>query len=208
MFMTDTPLQEPDEPVQEKKMQDVLSIKLSLYALLAIAAQPNHCFENAWRTFLSSPKHFKQGRCVEGWIVFDLEREVVLNEHGWCELQDGTIVDPSILFLVDPDQPVYYFPGVTRDWQEMQTLVQGQCIFPYVRFDGKHGADGLGHPRYKAAHEAALRKVDHLAHAQTPAKTKTLLTAQDGSQGAEGIGLTFHLHIVSLDRREGDPTDA
>lgn len=206
--MTDTPLHKPDEPVQEKKMQDFLSLKLSVRALLQIAARPNHCFDNAWQTFLSSPEAFRHGRFVEGWIIFDLEHEVVLNEHGWCELQDGTIVDPSILFLVDSDQPVYYFPGVTRDWQEVQRLVQEQHTFPYVRFDGKHGKDGLGHPIYKAAREAALRKVDQLAHTCTPAKTTTLLTAQDGAEDAEGIGITLHIFVDSPDQREGNIPDA
>src|SRR5712691_4016721 len=101
-MMTDTPQKHHQEGA-EKKMQDVLAITLSRLAMLKIGAVPNRCFDNAWRTFFSLPEAVFEGRqFVEGWIVFDLEAEVVLNEHGWCELSDGTIVDPSLLLLVEP----------------------------------------------------------------------------------------------------------
>lgn len=206
--MTDSS-QEHTQPVVEKKMQDFLVVSYSLQALQRIHAVPNCCFDNAWKTFRSFPDTFRHGRFVEGWIVFDMEHEVVLNEHGWCELADGRIVDPSILLLVDPEQPVYYFLGVTRSWEDIEALLREDegkdILLPHVRFDGKYGADGLGHPSYRAAHEAARHKVLQLAQAADPPKQPVFFTAQEMLDEPGGMDLHVAIYVVPPDQPKEDP---
>jgi hypothetical protein len=202
--MADTS-QESFQVEQEKKMQDFLAMELSLQAIVKTAALPNHCFDNAWRTFFTFPEVFTDGWLVEGWLVFDLEDEVILTEHGWTELRGGAIVDPSILLLVEFDQPVYYFPGVRRGWEEMLVLTREQKALPYVRFDGEHGADGLGHPAYKAAHDAARQKVLQLAHMTTPPKKMTHLALQDYEPDVwEEVLVSTQFVILSSEQHKGD----
>jgi hypothetical protein len=162
----------------EKSSRDSLLVALSRQVAAAIQARPFHCAANAWRALVTFPERFRQGgRLVEGWYVIEEGRRVTLNEHVWCELADGQIVDPSVLLLVSETTPVYYFPGLNRDYAETEAL-EGQ-LFPHVRFDGLHGDDGLGHPGYRAAREAARRKVYELALATTPPKAMQFLTARD-----------------------------
>ena len=161
-----------------KPLRPFLDIPSSLVLGAAVGARPNQCYVNAWRVLIEFPERFEHdGRFVEGWFVIEQEDEVIVNEHGWCEQADGTIIDPSILLLVPSDQPVFYFPGVVRSWQETEAL-EGEW-FPQVRFDGVSGPDGLGHPAYKAAYDAAHVKARTLANATTPPKKLVVLQAQD-----------------------------
>ena len=160
----------------ETSLRDALLVDLSRQIAMAIDAQPNHCAANAWRALITFPDLFQaNGRLVEGWFVIETADRVVMNEHVWCEL-GGQIVDPSVLFLVSDATPVWYFSGLTRSWEETEAL-EGE-LFPHVRFEG-YGKDGLGHPGYKAAREAARCKVLTQALAQQPPKAMQFLTAQD-----------------------------
>jgi hypothetical protein len=202
--MTDTfsHSQEPQHPVQEKRKQDYLAETFSLKAAITIGADPNTCFDNTWRMFIRYfPGIFKtHGTFIEGWWVIDLPDLVVLNEHGWAELSDGTIVDPTVVLLLDPDIPVYYFPGVARNWQEVDTIVREEQWFPYVRF-GAYGEDGLGHPAYKAAHDAALQKLLSLANATHPPKQIQRLSAQDPDD-QKGVESVLHILLIASDEDE------
>lgn len=161
----------------EKTLHDDLLIGLSRRLATAINAQPFHCAINAWRALIAFPDLFRDGgRLVEGWFVIETAQCVVMNEHLWCELADGHIVDPSILLLVPETTPVFYFPGLRREYAETEAL-EGE-LFPHVRFEG-YGDDGLGHAGYNAAREAARRKVYALATRVRPPKGMQFLTAQD-----------------------------
>lgn len=162
----------------EKTLHDAMLIGLSRFLAAAIDAQPFQCSRNAWRTLVEFPELFRVGgRLVEGWFVIEESERITINEHVWCELATGQIVDPSVLLLVPATTPVFYFPGVARDYAETEAL-EGE-LFPHVRFDGRHGEDGLGHPGYKAARQAALRKVYARAFTQQPPKAMQFLTAGD-----------------------------
>ena len=202
-------------PGHEKRSQDFLEYSLSLALALAIDAHPHQCFDNAWRMFLRiKPNIFSpNGRFIEGWYVVDLPDRVVMNEHGWCELPNGTILDPTVVRLLPPDCPVYYFPGVARGWKEVKALVEGEHMFPYVR-SGQYGADGLRHPDYKAAYDAARHKMSELATATTPPKQQDELRAQDLTdeqmQELEAQNGVSSVHIIVLTpypRPKADGTD-
>lgn len=186
----------------EKTLRDSLLVDLSRQMAAAIGAQPNQCAMNAWRTLIAFPNQFQAGgRLVEGWFVIETDQSVVLNEHVWCETAEGRIVDPSVLLLVPETTPVFYFAGLARTWAEAEAL-EG-AWFPHVRFDGVHGADGLGHPGYRAAREAARRKVFALALRRQPPKQMQFLTAQDLE---EERALPCEQETLPL-LIEGDPLD-
>lgn len=202
--MTDTFSHEQSPFVQEKRKHDFLAFARSLSLALAIGAEPNTCFDNVLRMFKDFPEIVAEGRMVEGWYVVDLDDEVVVNEHGWCELADGRIIDPTVVLLLSPSQPVYYFPGVQRSWQEVHDLVQKDDVFfPYVRCEGTYGEDGLQHPVYRAAHEAARQKAFSLARGTQPPKVITFLSAQDLADDQRDPGGSLHIFIVSGDQNEG-----
>ncbi len=208
--MTDTfsSPQKPDHPVQEKRKQDSLAEAFSLKVAITIGADPNTCFDNTWRMFIRYfPEVFKaHGTFIEGWWVIDLPDQVVMNEHGWAELADGTIVDPTVVLLLDPETPVYYFAGVARRWQEVDTIVRAEQWFPYVRF-GAYGEDGLGHPAYKAAYDAARQKLLSLAQATQPPKQILCLSAQDSVDPGMGES-ELHILIITLDENLKKPSKA
>ncbi|HEX7733979.1 MAG TPA: hypothetical protein VF458_03925 [Ktedonobacteraceae bacterium] len=162
---------------QEQALAACLDLHLSLILAGEISARPNHCYLNAWRAFIHRPDLFHDAWFVEGWFVVALENQVSVNEHGWIARPDGRIIDPSVLLILTPDTPVFYFPGVIRTWKEAEAL-EGE-LFPQVRFDGIHGEDGLGHAAYRAARDAARRKAYVLAYAHTPPAVLHFLRSQN-----------------------------
>ncbi len=154
---------------EEQTLQEHVLIPLSRKVAAALKARTNHCALNAWQALIELPALFRQGgHLVEGWFVIEEASQVALVEHVWCELANGLIVDPSVVLLVSESTPVFYFAGLRRTYAETEAL-EGE-LFPHVRFDGEHRADGLGHPGYKAAWRAARRKTYALALARKPPK--------------------------------------
>jgi hypothetical protein len=189
----------PPTPGQEQTLGACLDLPLSYTLARQIRARPNHCFANAWRALIERPDLFENAWFIEGWFVIEMDGQVTMNEHGWVARPDGSIVDPSVLLIVPVGTPVFYFPGVARTWQETEAL-EGQ-ILPHVCFDGRHGPDGLGHPDYHAAREAARRKVYALALAHTPCLPMRFWRAMDldgkGRHSAETQSITRRLEQVS-----------
>jgi hypothetical protein len=127
-------------------------------------AKWGHCYENSYPVFFAFPKLFyPDGRFIEGWIVFEDRNNVILMEHGWL-VSGRTIIDPTIVLGTDPTQIIHYYPGVVRSWEELDGL--DNEMFPYVRFSG-YGEDGMGHPDYKTASEAAMLKAREIIAASS-----------------------------------------
>lgn len=187
--------------VQEKCRQDDLDSDTSLVLAEIIDAQPNTCFDNVLDMLKLFPQISAYGWFVEGWYVVDLADEVVVNEHGWYELPNGRILDPTVEILVPSGRPVYYFTGVKRSWKQVRAILRkkGDIWFPYVRAVGTYGNDGLKHPTYKAAHDAALQKVYSLASTTHPPKKMTFLTAQDLLSMQEHTGISVQILIISAE---------
>ncbi|GHP00642.1 hypothetical protein KSF_106890 [Reticulibacter mediterranei] len=128
---------------------------LSFLIAVQFGAVWGHCYENTYPLVFALPALFDpHGLFVEGWMVFEDADRVVLMEHGWL-MSGEQIVDPTIVLAVEIGQPVYYFPGVFRARAELEALENE--FFPHVRFS-EYGADGMGHPGYRAAYEAAHHK--------------------------------------------------
>ena len=207
-----TPLSEPLPPTsgQEQSLHACLDLPVSLLLAREIRAQPNQCYANTWRAFVHRPDLFHNAWFIEGWFVVAIEDQIALNEHSWISMPGSGIVDPSVLLIVPPGTPVFYFPGVARTWDETVAL-EGE-LFPQVCFDGQHGDDGLRHAGYHAAREAARRKVYALALEQTPPATMRFLHAQEMEATAPPpvfMGMTGDAETVSrieqVGNRDGDP---
>lgn len=146
----------------------VLDYGNSLLYALRTGAEWGHCYENIYPVFFAFPQVFyPHGQFIEGWIVFEDQSKVILMEHGWL-LSGKRIIDPTVVLATDPDQVIHYYPGVLRSWEETDALENE--LFPYVRMSS-YGEDGMGHPGYKAAYEAAVQQ----ARARVSASGKELL---------------------------------
>ena len=136
--------------------QDTLPYDLehSFLAAYHIQAQPYRCWRNAALAVHLLPEVFADGgRYVEGWIVLPRQHHLAIIEHGWCQLADGTIVDPSILLVEQPSQPIFYFAGLTLTPEQVQEQWPG-AVLPLV-CHSKYGRDGMQHPGYRHAYEQA-----------------------------------------------------
>lgn len=208
--MNDSCSEDSQQGAKGKCRQDDLVVDLSLLFARAMRANPHTCFSNVIDMMLHYlPETLSTaGKLVEGWYVVDLEDEVVINEHGWYALPDGQILDPTVVILVPPEQPVYYFPGVERTYKEVKTILQQkEAWFPYVRCVGTYGDDGLGHSDYAAAYEAARQKALALAHACKPPKRMTFLTAQDLERPQEDRRIHVHLLIIPPEQSAEEQND-
>lgn len=133
----------------------VLDYGRSMLYGMQTGAQWGHCYENIYPVFFAFPAVFyPHGHFIEGWIVFEDQRNIILMEHGWL-VSGEFIIDPTIVLGTNPTQTIRYYPGVTRSWEELDALENE--MFPHVRFSD-YGEDGMGHPGYKAAYDAALEK--------------------------------------------------
>lgn len=131
----------------------------SMLFAMQTSAQWGHCYVNSYPVFFAFPKLFyPDGRFIEGWIVFEDRSNVILMEHGWL-VSERTIIDPTIVLATDPTQTIHYYPGVVRSWEELEGLENE--MFPYVRFSN-YGEDGMEHPDYKMAYEAAAQKAHEI----------------------------------------------
>jgi hypothetical protein len=180
--------------VREQTIEDWRMCALSLRVAVVVEAQPNGCYLNAWLAVLSLPDLFSKGHLIEGWMVLETESTVEVIEHGWCELADGRIIDPSLPFLIPTGEHISYFAGVRHRQEEVRAL-EGQ-MFPQARFDGQYGEDGLGHPQYRAAYQAAVEKAQWLASHRQPEKEVVIEPAQLPEDEKDSTGPTLHVLVV------------
>jgi len=193
--------EQPTKEVQKSTLSEN-DYALSLMIALSIRAQFGYCYRNAYPAFFAFPQLFEpRGQFVEGWIVFEDQGRVVLMEHGWLVSNRRHLVDPTIVLALDNGQPLYYFPGVVRSWQETDAL--NNELFPHVRFSD-YGTDGMGHPGYRAAYEAAR----HQAHSMlTPAKkfieVRASEVSADPQGGEEAAGMAAVVVVAPRQNQEG-----
>ncbi len=117
--------------------------KLSKKAHDLIDAQPKACWKNAILALLTLPD---LAGCVyvEGWII-----SLIVIEHGWLEMPNGDIVDPT---LIKGDAK--YFPGVKYTAEQCEEAVSKGKTLPLV-YEG-NGFGGFRHVGYLTAHNLAF----------------------------------------------------
>jgi hypothetical protein len=157
---------------REGKLLDERGSALSLAIAKALKTTPHLCYMNALHTLMTL-RGFPQLHYVEGWLLLQNAHQVVLVEHGWCEYGEQRVLDPTL--ALEPktcDAIAGYFEGVVYTREEMVRLA---CQFlPAVRTTGHFGADGLKHPGYRAAYQAAYGYACHLATTLSPSPPVTI----------------------------------
>lgn len=119
-------------------------VQLSEAVQKQINARPNECWRNAILALFSTPA-LEGAVYVEGWCVAFFSFE-----HGWLELPDGTIIDPTIT-----EDDMQYFPGVKYTLEELEKRIKKHSLnLPLVRYDFKRG--GMENIEYSKAHSKAL----------------------------------------------------
>jgi len=128
----------------------MLDVLLSFTVAEKIMAVPKRCWGNALFA-LRTQKELRGASYVEGWAVFV---KPLIIEHGWVELPDRRIVDPSYPLFADrlpaSAQPAY-FAGVryARDDLKYIKLASLPCVWT------SDGWGGFKRPEYKKAYKEA-----------------------------------------------------
>lgn len=141
------------------RLQPLASYALSQFIGNFTGAQANQCYQNAWKAVSSQYIGIVVSSYVEGWLVMEQPEEILLIEHGWNVLIDGRILDSTLPFLVTPEHPVAYFPGIS--YTPAQVLGTHEGMLPFVR--AGFGENGLLCPAYKRAYENALESAKAIA---------------------------------------------
>jgi hypothetical protein len=151
------PMNNQTKPGAEHRLDYALSVKVANL----IEAVEYRCWYNARDAMLQLPGLLLFGGYVEGWLVVPRAHEVQVIEHGWIAFREGRLLDPSIVLVEKEDQHLEYFPGLIFSWQALQEIPPDTTL-PLARLMS-HRRDGLGHPDYKAAYDAAMARATDLA---------------------------------------------
>lgn len=138
-----------------------LDYDLSVQVAGLIHAHKNQCWRNARIALLHLPGLFLFARYTEGWLVVPDIHEIQIVEHGWMQNGRDRIVDPSVVLLAPKEQSLEYFAGVSVSWFHMREIPL-EWPLPLIHLASPRG-DGLDHPEYKAAYDAALARAEQLA---------------------------------------------
>jgi hypothetical protein len=152
--------------------------QLSVLVALVIEAQPYRCWRNAALAMHLLPSLFSSWHYIEGWAVLPRETGIEIIEHGWIA-RTTRIVDPSFLLIEHPDQPIFYFPGLSLSWEQLQQCLPGS-ILPLVCHTD-YGETGMAHHGYQAAYEQAWHHARDLAQ-QKQLPTTTIQVRRRASQ--------------------------
>lgn len=130
----------------------MLDLPLSLTISRRIAAVPKRCWGNAVAA-LRTQRKLQEACYVEGWIVLV---KPVAAEHGWIELPDGRIIDPTYAPLIAGQladaQPVY-FPGLRYTRKELKGIQLKALPCIWKSGEGR----GHQHSQYKKAYKEAWK---------------------------------------------------
>ncbi|MBW4663276.1 MAG: hypothetical protein KME01_03600 [Chroococcus sp. CMT-3BRIN-NPC107] len=98
-------------------MSKSLNIDLSTEIAARISSKANQYFNNAYQAAILDDSYLY----VQGFLVIGVEPYSVI-EYGWIELEDQ-IIDPSIAFLKQDAENLYYFPAQTLKVKQLKAIV-------------------------------------------------------------------------------------
>ncbi len=130
----------------------MLDFNRSFAVAKQIRAEKKACWYNALLAFFTN-EDLQKGWYVEGWAIPDMEIHLNI-EHGWIELEDGSIIDPTFAALGDKD--VLYFPAIRYTYQEAAKRARGKrnVKLPFI---SQSNINVLTHPAYFEAYKASLK---------------------------------------------------
>lgn len=143
-------------------MSKSLNIDLSTEIAARISSKANKYFDNAYQAAILDDSYLY----VQGFLAIAVEPYLVI-EYAWVELEDQ-IIDPSIAFLNQEAQNLYYFPAQTLKVKQLKAIIDeskedypeddplpiyGNAPYEY------YGEIMLGGKEYLAAYQAAEAKL-------------------------------------------------
>ena len=105
----------------------MLDFERSIAVAKQIDIQVKECYANAIYTLLCC-NEYQDGWYVEG-FAFITERSRLL-EHGWVELTDGSILDPTFASL--GHRNVEYSPAIKLNYEQAMELVENGSDVPLI----------------------------------------------------------------------------
>ncbi len=112
---------------QLEEISAMLDFERSIAVTKQIDIQVKECYANALYTLLCC-KEFQDGWYVEGFAFITESRNLL--EHGWVELTDGSIIDPTFAFLGHGD--VEYSPAIKLNFDQAMELVENSSDVPLI----------------------------------------------------------------------------
>ena len=109
----------------------MLDITRSLAAAKRLPMIPKGCYSNALLT-MATDEEFQDGWYVEGFALPTINGTRIPIEHGWLEVPDGKIIDPSFAVLGHTD--VTYFPAIRLRWQRAEKMMLRNIRLPYMLY--------------------------------------------------------------------------
>jgi hypothetical protein len=106
-----------------------VDVTRSLAVAKTIPLKKNACYSNVLLTMLYH-KEYQSGWYVEGFAIPARESIHILMEHGWLQLTDGSIIDPS--FADVGYTQVVYFPAIKLRWKRAIKLFLDNTPLPYM----------------------------------------------------------------------------
>jgi hypothetical protein len=126
---------------------------------------PGCCWANALQALRLQEKHLGHALYVEGWCA--MPEISMVQEHGWLELQDGTILDPTYA-AADHGQgkrlQYNYFPALRYRLNELK----GVRLHSLPRIWKTGGFGGLRNEAYYAAMNSAYQLIGYPALERQP----------------------------------------
>ena len=150
-------------------MSKPLDVTLSTQIAAQIGSKAHKCFDNAYQAAILDDSCLY----VQGFLVVGVEPYAVM-EYGWIELDDQ-IIDPTIVFLNQDAQYLYYFPAQSLKVKQLKAIIEeskedypeddplpiyGTTPYEY------YGEIMLGGKEYLAAYQAAEAKCIELSQAR------------------------------------------
>jgi len=129
----------------------MLDVERSLAAAQNIEVEKKACWSNALSAFLFH-KEFHKGWYVEGWAVPTIKSIRLPLEHGWVELENGSVIDPT--FAVLGHRNIEYFPGLKLTYEEAFSLARKGAKLPHIR---SYGSGGMAYLPYQEAYWLSLQ---------------------------------------------------
>ena len=107
----------------------MFDVTRSLAAAKVIPLKRRACYANALLT-MASYNEYQNGWYVEGFALPTIKDIRMPVEHGWLQLPDGSIIDPSFAILGHTD--VAYFPVIRMRWKRAEKLIIANAQLPYM----------------------------------------------------------------------------
>jgi hypothetical protein len=129
-----------------KGTKTMLDVARSLAAAKRITVQPKECYANALYTLLCH-REYRSAWYVEGFA--NTHNGGGPFEHGWVELAEGSIIDPTLAVLGHTN--VTYFPAIKLNYEQALRLVETSALVPSMLWH----KSVHNHTAYLKAHQDA-----------------------------------------------------